>query len=352
MRWFLGFLILTVTPLLSFAQSSSLAFSRNARTFETQHSTLVMKGLANSCLTMPIIPDGLPCNPAMTSLNLKPSLGAEIQLSNGYSALDNVRKLIDGKITQELVDTLFAEGKIIQIEANADINFHSRYFSGQFTPISVKGFSVVRNEANPDVDLYAIEEKGFTFQSGYEVYKDFFAGLQLRTLSRKFIKQRFKLAVLGTQAGQDLLKPKEQNATYIEPGFTYFFSKDWKPRVSLFVANLGFYSQKYEELNTPVEAQVGIGISPPMTWGEMDLSLEYRSMTYEENDLKKLRFGALYHFGSMYLSGGLDSNGISGGVFYKLDKINAGIVYSTTQVTNQGESFYTQTVYVQLGWQI
>jgi hypothetical protein len=344
--------IIALFALKAHADPSSLSFSRNARTFETQHSTLVTKGLANSCLTVPIIPDGLPCNPAMTPLNPKASLGAEIQLSNGYSGLDNVRKLLDGKITQELVDTLFSEGKIIQIEANADVSFHSKYLNGLYTPISVKGFSIVRNEANPDVDLYAIEEKGFTFQSGYEALPDFYIGAQIRAFDRKFIKQRFKLAVLGTDAGKDLLKPKEQTVTFIEPGLTYFFGKEWKPRVSLFVANTGFISEKFDELDEPVETQFGFGISPPVTWGEFDLSLEYRSMTYEETAVKKIRFGALYHFGSMYLSGGIDSNGISGGVFYSLDKINAGIVYSTTQLINQQENFYTQTVYVQLGWQI
>jgi hypothetical protein len=352
MRWQLTFITLFVLGYFAKAETSSLASSRNARTFETQHSTLVTKGLANACLSMIIIPDGLPCNPAMTPLNSKPSLGAELQLSNGYSALENVRKLLDGKVSQELIDTLFSQGKVIQIEANADIFFHSKYLSGIYTPLSVKGFSVVRNEANPDVDLYSIEEKGFTFQTGYEVYNDLFAGLQIRSMNRKFIKQRFKLVVLGTQAGQDLLKPKEQSVTYAEPGLTYFLGREWKPRVSLFVANLGYVSQKYDELPEPVEGQFGFGISPPMTWGEMDLSLEYRSMTYEENDLKKLRFGALYHFGSMYLSAGVDSNGVSGGVYYGLDKINAGIVYSTTQLMNQGESFYTQTVYVELGWQL
>lgn len=352
MRWRLAFIYLYAFSNLAIAQTSDLAFSRNARTFETQHSSLVMKGLANACLTIITIPDGLPCNPAMTALNKKPSLGAEIQLSNGYSAMDNVRKLMDSKVTQELIDTLFTEGKIIQIEATTDINFNSKHLSGQYTPFSIKSFSVVRNEANPDVDLYAMEENGFTFQTGYKFYDDLYGGIQVRALHRKFIKQRFKLIVLGTQAGKDLLKPKEQSVTYIEPGFTYFLGQEWKPRISVFLINTGFVSQKYEELSEPIEGQIGFGISPPMTWGDLDLSLEYRSMTYEESDLKKIRFGTLYHFGSMYLTGGIDSNGISGGVFYGLDKINAGIIYSTTQLVNQGEGFYTQTVYVQLGWQI
>lgn len=334
------------------SESLDLAFSRNARTFETQHSTLVMKGLANSCLTMPIIPDGLPCNPSMTPLKSKSGLNAEVQLSNGYSALNNVRKLIDGKITQELTDTLFSQGKIIQIEASTDVNFYSKYLSGQYSPISVKGFSVVRNEANPDVDLYAVEEKGFTFQSGIEAYNNLYLGAQVRSLSRKFIKQRFKLVSLGTQNGQDILKPKEQTVLYLEPGLTYFLSKEWQPRISIFVANLGTVSKKYDEFSEPVEGQFGFGFSPPVLWGNLDVSLEYRSMTYEESDLKKIRVGTLYHFGSMFLSGGIDSNGISSGVFYSLEQVNAGIVYSTTQFDNKGESFYTQTVYVQLGWQI
>jgi hypothetical protein len=332
--------------------TQSLAFSRNARTFETQHSSLSIKGMAGACLTVSYIPDGIPCNPAMTPLNSKSSLAVEALLSNGYSAIDNIRKLLSGQVTQELVDTLFTKGKIVQIEASADIDFHSKYLNGQFTPVSIKGFSVIRNEANPEVDLYSIEENGYTFQSGYEVYRDLFVGLQIRTLNRKFIKQRFKLAVLGTQAGQDLLKPKTQTVTFFEPGLTYFLGSQWKPRVSLFVANLGTATEKFDEIAEPVEGQIGFGLSPPLDWGDLDLSLEYRSMSYEEDDLQKLRFGAMYRFGSMYLTGGIDSNGISGGVLYRLDNINAGVVYSTTQFMNQEENFYTQTVYVQLGWQL
>lgn len=352
MRKQLGTIVLLFFAQFAAAQTTNLAFSRNARTFELQHSTLTMKGMANACLSLPIMPDGLPCNPAMTPLNYKPRLGAEFLLSNGYSSLGNVRKLLDGKVTQELADTLFSEGKIIQIEANADVNFNSKYLGGQYTPLSVKGFSVVRNEANPDVDLYAIEEKGFTFQTGYELYKNLLVGVQIRALNRKFIKQRFKLAVLGTQQGEDLLKAKDQSVTYFEPGLAYFFENEWKPRVSLLFVNMGAVSEKYEELPELVEGQIGFGISPSIYWGDLDLNLEYRSMTYEESDLKKLRFGSIYHFGSMYLTGGIDANGISGGVFYGLEKINAGIVYSTTQLMNEGESFYTQTVYVQMGWQL
>lgn len=350
MRWILG--ITFVIVFTQAANSQSLAFSRNARTFELQHTTLMMKGLANSCLTIIDMPDGLPCAASMTPLNTKSSLGAEFQLSNGYSSLQYVQKLLSNNRDQELFDSLFTQGKVVQVEVNADLNFRSKYLSGQYSPVSVKGFSAVRNEADPDVDFFAIEESGFTFQSGYEVFNNLFAGVQVRALQRKFVKQRFKLVSLGTQAGQDLLKPKEQTVTYIDPSLSYFFNMAWKPRLTFMVVNSGSVSEKFDELKEPVDTQLGIGISPPIYWGDMDLTLEYRSMTYEEDDVKKLRVGALYHFGSMYLTGGVDSNGVSGGVFYSLDKINSGIVYSTTQGVQQEESFYTQTVYVQLGWQL
>lgn len=334
------------------AQAANLAFSRNARTFETQNSSLVTKGLAHACLSLTDIPDGIPCNPAMVPLNPKSSLGLELLLSNGYAALGQVQSLIDGNMSQQQIDSMFAQGKITQIEANSDIIFRSKYLSGKFTPMTLKGFSVVRNEANPDVELYAMQEDGFTFQSGMKLMEGLYGGLQARILNRKFVRQNFKLLVLGTPAGQNLLKSKEQSATYLEPSLTYFFKGNWKPRISAMVVNLGSVSQEYDELPVPVEGQVGFAISPKLDWGDIDFTLDYRSMNYEETEIwERLRAGAIYHFGSMYLTGGLDANGVSGGVFYTVDKFNAGIMYSTTRYISEDE-YYTQTVYVQLGWQI
>lgn len=341
---------IAVSPVL---YGSDLIFSRNARTYELQTSTLITKSMAYSCLGIKIMPDGLPCNPAMTPFARKANLGVEVQLSNGYSAFDKVRKLTGGEFSQELVDSLFDQGRIIQIETLADVTFKSNFLNGQYKPISLKGFSVVRNEANPDVEISTMDETGFTFQSGFEIYDQLFVGAQVRSLQRKFIKKRFQLIELATQDGRDLLKPKKQNVTYIEPSLTYFLPfKKWQPRLTYMVFNMGHVSESYEEVYEPVDHQFGFAISPPVWWGELDLTLEYRGLSYTEKDSEKIRLGALYRYGSMYLSGGIDAAGLSGGVYYALDKVNAGVIYSTTQGFNQGESFYTQTVYVQLGWQI
>jgi hypothetical protein len=294
----------------------------------------------------------MPCNPAHTGFNKKPSFGGELLLANGYSNLTKIRKLLDGEFDQSTIDDMFSKGKVTQLESNVDIQFQSKYLNGMYSPYSIKGFSVVRNEANPDVELYAVEEKGFTFQSGMEVFPNFYAGAQARIIDRKFIRGRFKLLDLATTEGQNLLRPRSQSAIYLEPGATYIFPVAWKPRASFFLANAGYMSEEFKDLKTPIEAQFGIGIAPPVMWGEIELSLEYRSMNYEEDPMERLRFGTLYRYGSMYLSGGIDANGISSGVFYYLDQINAGVVYSTTRFINSNDDNFTQTVYVQIGWQL
>ncbi|MBT4760767.1 MAG: hypothetical protein HOO06_03630 [Bdellovibrionaceae bacterium] len=333
-----------------FAQS--LAFSRNARTFESVHSSLFVKSLGHACLSITISPDSLPCNPANMVYQDKNTLGADLLLSNGHSALSNIRQLLDGEISQGLVDTLFTEGKIIQIEANVDINFKSKYINARYTPFTVKGFSVVRNEANPDVELSAVEEKGFALQSAYQVIDGLSIGVQVRFLERKFVRQQFQLILMGTPAGDQLLSPKSQKVTYIEPGMTWEISNNWHPRLSVLVANLGFVSDKHDELNVPVDYQVGFGITPPIRWGELQLALDYKSLTLVEADQAKFRFGGTYGFGAMHFATGLDVNGVSGGIFYGLQQATAGVMYSTTRITNEDEDYFTQTLYVQLGWRI
>ncbi len=336
-----------------FAQVSNLAFSRNARTFETQQASLVSKSMAFACLSLEVVPDGLPCNPAFTPLRKSAIFGVEGLLSNGYSTLSTMQKLLAGTIDQDLVNALFGPERVLQIEANAELDLVSHFLNARYTPASVKYFSVVRNEANPNVDLYAVQEDNFILQSGTEILKGFYAGIQIRNINRKFVKEQFSLLILSTDQGKLLLTPHNQQATYIEPGIAYVYDSLWRPRISAMIANLGVQRGDFTNLIEPIEGQYSLGMSPPLPWGKLDLEVDYRSMTYDEPGIgQRLHFGGLYHFGAMNLSGGIDYNGISGGIFYGLQQINAGITYSTTRVPWRSEDYFTQTVYVQFGWQI
>lgn len=350
----LAFFLIIVSTLLNqqIALADGLAFSRNARTFETQQSSLITKGLAHACLTMFVINDSLPCNPANVPFNKNPGLTIQGLLSNGYSTLEKTQRLLKGDTSPDFLNSLFAGQNVLQIEGNAELNFVSSYLNARWTPDSVRMFTVVRNEANPSVEIYAVEEKGFTFQSGLETFKGLYLGLQARVLERKFVRKNFQLVSLATQQGRDALQPKIQKVLYFEPGLTWVIEPTWKPRISTMVMNWGSVSQQYDELPVPTEVQYGIGVSPPIGWGTLDLMLDYRSMSYQEPTEEKFHAGAQYQFGAMSIFGGIDYNGMSAGLFYNIEKINAGIMFSTTELPGKDDDYYAQTVYAELGWQL
>ena len=350
-RAFLTFIFLSVA--CSVSSADNLSFTRNARTFETQQASLIAKSMAFSCLALSSLPDGLPCNPAFTPTRDVPKFGIEGLISNGYSTLEKMRKLLAGTVDQDLINALFSGQNVLQIEGNAELDFMSKYINARYTPVTVKYFSVVRNEANPQVDLYAVTENNFSFQSGIETFKNLYIGLQVRTVARQYVRQEFPLLTLTTQSGQNILKPENQQATYFEPGIAYQFKSAWNLTLAAMVANLGMQSGDFQTLPEPLEAQFAVGISPEVSWGNLEFELDYRSMNYQEQtNAQLLHLGGLYHLGTMYLSAGLDTNGSSMGIFYGLQEINAGIVYSTTKSLLFSDDYFTQTVYVQVGWQI
>ncbi len=349
-RSFILIVLLLFSPVLN---ASELSFSQNARTFESQTQSLFIKGLAFACLNSTQIPDDLPCNPALLTYLQKESLSLQALISNGSSNLEKIKKLLNQSSTQDTIDALFSKERILQIESHASLLFRSKYFAAQYLPVDIKGFSVVRNEANPDVEFYAVEDKGFRLQAAYPLTENLTIGLQSRLTDRKFIRQRFKLTDLATPAGKNLLTPKTYNFQTLEPSFSALVYQPWKVRISMMYANAGRYSERYDQIDPADELQGGISITPELLpWGELLLSLDYKSLTAEDSSLDKLHYGVSYSFGSMSISGGIDTHGISSGVFFSIQSISAGILYTTTKGLGDDSQNYTQTVYAQVGWQI
>lgn len=308
--------------------------------------------MAHACLTVKVIPDALPCNPSLLPFVPKPRLAAQVMLSNGYPTLDRMRRLLSGQLNQETIDDLFSEERVLQIEANGQIDFVTPHFAASYTPVTAKYFSVVRNEANPDVEVSAVEEKNLVLQTGYKFDDWLYIGVTGKSFSRRFVKRRLKLIELGTDAGKDSMQPKKQDGIMFTPAATIFFPGYLKPRVAVMVANLGALRGDTENLDDPIDVQGGAGITVPLGWAEVDFGLDYRSLSYEESGAERLHFGTVLRFGAMSMFGGVDHFGFSGGVSYGLEQINAGILFSTTQTPWSSEDYYANTVYLQVGWQI
>ena len=334
------------------APAANLAFSRNARTFETVQSSLFVKSVAHACLGLIEVPDGPPCNPAFVPLQARARLGAEFLLSNGYPALQKMQQLLRGDIDQNLVDTLFSNQRVLQIEGNAELNFYSKFLVSRYAPVSVKFFSVVRNEANPLIDLYAVQDQSMLLQTGYKIGYGFSVGAQARQIQRKFIRRQFKLLDVATQTGRDRLKPKEQSLLYFEPSLGYKSSTTWPLTAGLMLVNLGTASVVYDELNEESQVQAGIALGAPIPYGQFRVMVDYKNLAPNEQESEKFRVGAMYSFGAMNLGAGADYNGLSWGLYYGVQQIHAGIMYSTTSTPWTNSDFYTQTVYLQVGWEI
>ena len=352
MRFQVKALIILVSILSSWAEGDQLAFTHNPRTQIDQGSTLISKSVAHACLGLLDLSDGLECNPANSPYLINSSFGIEGSISNGYSNLQNVRDMLSGNVSQDTVNNIFGQGRFTQIDTSATVLFKSKYFSGSYTPLSVRGFSIVRNEANPEAQVQFVEETGFAFQSGAKIGDQFSVGLQTRLVSRKSVSRTFKLVELATESGRDLLKPQDQTVVFLEPGATWIIAKAWQPRISVFVQDVPISKNGESYVPITTSPQAGFAISPPVKFGQMDLMLEYRQLEADAGIKRSVHLGGIYRFGSMNLLGGIDGNGSSGGVFYTLDKINAGIMYSTTTTLFSTDNFYTQTVYAQLGWQL
>lgn len=334
------------------SHADSLAFSRNARTFELQHSSLIVKSLGHACLALKEVQDGLPCNPGYVTKTKKAGLRIEGLLSNGYSNLSRTRRILNNQFDQDLMTDFFQDQNVLQTETFLDLMFVSSMISSRYSPISYKLFTVIRNSANPDVDLYAVEETDLLVQLGH-TWGAFDFGLEIKSTEWKFVRQRFKLLSLATQQGLNQIRPKTQTTLFLNPSLTYEFRNlSWSPRVVAQGTNLGTISEVYPEFPHPAEPMVGFGLSPPVPYGTLDLLLDYKSLNFEEVQSEKLHFGSLYKLGAMSLGAGIDSNGSSLGIYQGLESVNAGILFTTTRQPWRNNDYYAETVYVQLGWQL
>ncbi len=310
----------------------------------------MVKGLAYACLTVTVPLAGLPCNAALTPLTKKGQYHLQFVMSNGYNSYERVNNIVQSGVNQENVDTLFGDSQIMQIEVDGNLSFLSRYFNASYEA-SLKGFSVTRNEASPVIELNTMDEKSFRLQSGLRLFRGFYVGGELRAVEQGFVKQQFSIFELLTETGNEKLKPKKQQGFFVEPSMIWIYDVPWKPKWAVKVANLGVISDPHDEVPMPVEPQVGVGITPPVGAGKLELALDYRSLSYEEGFSEKIHFGGIYSYGAMSLVAGVDQFGVSAGALSVYENFNAGILYSATVFLKESD-FYTQTVYLQVSWQI
>jgi len=305
--------------------------------------------MAFSCLAMADVADDIPCQPALLRHEKKSKFMANGLISNGYQSLSKARRLLANDLDSDFMNSLFSEDKIIEVETNPSLMFTSPYLSGKYLLYGLQFSSTQRNQANPEIQMFATDSKLFILQSAYSLNSYIDIGLQLRSQTDNIVKKTFRLVDLGTDNGKNLLKPQTYSRVFAEPGFAVTLN-NW--RFSVLGAGLIVSGDTKGDFEDTAEAQAGVGYSTTVGDGLLDLYVDYKSLTYLEKPEEKFHSGLRYRYGALSLLGGLDYFGVSGGVLFSIEKLYSGIIYSTSQVPWRPSEEYAQTTYIELGWQL
>lgn len=345
-KLFLVLLIFIYLHSVSRAEDS-LAYTSSARTHLANQASLLIKSVGHSCLSMTLIVDDLPCNPAFTPLAKNSSLSFQFLLSNGYSNLETTRQLFKKTADYSSLQEFLKEKPVIQIESVGEMFFRTSLVSGKYTPLNQQLFSVVRNVAYPRAALRAKDESNLVLQSGFSIQNRYFLGAKIISAKKRYIMKTFDLFDLGTESGRNLLDPQNVDVLYFEPGIGYISNNLWNFHFSAVQRGLGYSKGDGKVFEMKPQTELGFSVSPPTSWGKMQVGIDYKKLGFDDSRL--LHLGILYQLGSMTTGFGADEYGISWGVMFYLKQLYSGILFTTTRAPWNSSEFYTDTIYTQLG---
>ncbi|WP_413288506.1 hypothetical protein [Bdellovibrio sp. HCB337] len=344
MKIWVGLFLLLVT-----LQASALEVPR---AISMGGSNFTSRSLSHVCFGMDALIEGLPCNPAFTAKDRRSQFQTQFFFGNNVSYVRDVSQLLDGTGDEGTVERLFNQKASAEMEANIQASFIRETWGLGYSPYRLFYYSLIRNSALPVITLYAGQEQSLSGQIASFVKDNFYWGLQLRAVDRKFILSEFTLTDALASGGNDNFDSKTQRALYIEPGVLYSFEeKPWKPQVGLTIKNAGLVDKKYDELSTSPDWHLAGSVRPPVGMGELELGVDFLFNSYIEEAKEMPRIGASYKLGAMQALASYGAYEYSAGFLLHYDGWNGGLTYWRKKFENLvGEQDQLQTVYLELGF--
>lgn len=344
---------LLIGALILLAQASALAVEV-PRYMSYGSSSFASHGLGYTCFAFDVGADVLPCNPAFMAKERKRVFKSNVFFGNNVSYAQEVVDLVKGNADQGTVKKLFEERESSELEANVEAGFLAETFAISYSPARINYYTLFRNQALPEVTVFASQEEATKLQLASYIEKNMYLGLQMRYVHRKFIASNFFLTDALAENGKDLFRSQEQNILYFEPSFLYSRNDiAYLPEVSLSLVNLGLYDEKFEEYPSSPQVHLSGSIQPVVAYGNLGLGGDIFWDQSVKSALEPLTLGAFYRFGVLKLFGSLaeHNNGVGFQVIY--ENFNLGLTYSYRQIKDAlGEQFSYRRVYMQLGIEI
>jgi hypothetical protein len=313
------------------------------------------RSLGEACFAMDAVVDGLPCNPAFTAKERKSQFQTHIFFGNNVSYIRDVNDVLNNEADQKTIERLFNQRRSSEMEASIEAGYLHEKYGFEFTPYRLTYYSLVRNSSLPVITLYAGEEQSARTQLASYVNGDFFFGVQLRAVQRKFILSEFALTDALVEDGKDdIFKTQDQRAVYFEPGMLWFpEDQPWSPQFSLVLTQLGAVDHKYDELPASPELHLGGSVKPPIHFGELELGTNLSLKSQYEKWTDLLRFAVSYTLGATQYVTSFTENQYALSFLLHYKSVRGGLTYDYKRFENLiGEMDQVGTVYLQVGIEI
>jgi hypothetical protein len=295
----------------------------------SQRTSLMQMGLGSLCSVMTQNATDLPCNPALLPESEDSTFATSLMLGDDYDLVSKNRDLFDGKDKVKLAENILSEKDPIRLEGASYIWWRSPYFSVSLEPIRLTYFSRVRNQAFPEIAVQAMQEQSLQVQIAGFLNKNLSLGFSLRGVERKIVQEEFNLFDALTHV-DDYFEVKTQRALWLQPGISYLFddeeTREWHPRVSFLVSQLGYVDHNYDNIITEPYIDAGISVTPPALWGEWEWALNYRWLRTPDFQ-RKFRLGTQYHLGFLNLLAAYDRDEWDAGIMAQVKFLSISVLW-------------------------
>lgn len=338
--------------LLAFLFSSAGRAAEIPRELSLGSSDFTHRALGSACFAMDASIDGLPCNPAFTAKERRSQFQTHIFFGNNVEYADDAKNLLNEQGDQDTVRRLFNQKRSAEMEANIELGYLREKMGLSVTPYRLSYYSLIRNTSLPVITIYAAQEEIVRGQVASYVSGDFYFGLQVRGVHRKFVASQFTLADAVVEGGREGVMPVQyQRALYFEPGLLWApEDQPLQPQISLAVTQLGTVDKKYDHLPASPQGHFGASIKPLTEWGVLELGGNVSHKSQYEKWSELVRLASSYRLGITQTSFSFTEDQYDLGLLLSVQALRAGLVYDYKRFENLlGEKDQLHTLYFQLG---
>lgn len=312
------------------------------RHFMSGASGFMSMGFRQSCFSLDIPSDTLPCNPAFIAKEKERRFNANVYLGNNVSYLKEATDLSQGHANEDSIQTIFKRHEDNQLQTQIELGHVQETFGWAVTPMQVNYSTTFRNQALPEISLYASLEESARIQFGSYLSDDWSFGVQLRYLQRRFVASRFFLLEALLPSGKYLFEPRRQSLFFVEPALLYApKGNSANPEFTLMIANAGWVNQNYAELPVTPEYHFTSSVNPELSYGRFSLGLDLNLNKNMRTGQFPVTLGSFYEYGILRLFGsiGRDENAVGMGVFNAW--WNMGVAHRNDSYEDAVGSMYT-----------